>query len=198
MSRDREILESAAELFHEKGFHGASVDELGIAAGLSGPALYRHFTGKNEILAALFNLAMDELLGAAEAAVADEAAGSGDDAIRALDRLIRHHVTFTLEHRHLVNVYQRESRSLVEPWRSSFALRRTAYVQCWERLLARRFPDAGSRDVAVAVQSCLGMIFSITFWPSGLLQREGLDGLVVRLVRASLDPLVQTTDGSTR
>src|SRR5690554_4898781 len=105
VSRDREILESAAELFHEKGFHGASVDELGIAAGLSGPALYRHFTGKNEILAALFNLAMDELLGAAEAAVADEAAGSGDDAIRALDRLIRHHVTFTLEHRHLVNVY---------------------------------------------------------------------------------------------
>lgn len=186
VSRDRKILETAAELFHEKGFHGASVDELGTAAGLSGPALYRHFAGKNEILAALFNLAMDELLGAAEAA---NGPGSKAEPKSALDQLIRHHVSFTLENRHLVSVYQREARSLVDPWRSSFAARRKAYVACWEKLLSRCFPEAVSLDIAIAAQSCLGMIFSMTLWPSALLRRGGVDALAVRLVRASLDPL---------
>lgn len=195
MSRDRQILETAAELFHEKGFHGASVDELGTAAGLSGPALYRHFAGKNEILAALFNLAMDELLGAAKAA---EQAGSIDDPMPALDGLLRHHATFTLEHRHLVNVYQRETRSLVDPWRASFAARRTDYVDCWERLLGRCFPAAPAAEVAIAAQSCLGMIFSMTFWPSALLRRDGVADLVVQLARASLEPLEPTSAPSAR
>lgn len=191
MSRDRQILETAAELFHEKGFHGASVDELGNRAGLSGPALYRHFAGKNEILAALFNQAMDELLGAA---VAAEGADSGPDPRAALASLVRHHVTFTLEHRHLVNVYQREERSLVDPWRTSFDLRRKEYVERWERLVGHCSPGATTTEVAVAVQSCLGMIFSITFWPSGLVREAGVDDLVVRLARTSLDSL----DGSAR
>jgi AcrR family transcriptional regulator len=195
VSRDNKILDSAAELFHEKGFHGASVDELGTAAGLSGPALYRHFAGKNEILAALFNLAMDELLAAARAA--DESDPVQGPRL-ALDRLVRHHVTFTLENRHLVNVYQREARSLVDPWRSSFAIRRKEYVDCWERLLGRCFPRATSLDVAIAVQSCLGMVFSITFWPSGLLRRGGVDDLVVRLALASLDSLEKPSAGSAR
>jgi AcrR family transcriptional regulator len=193
VTRERRILDAAAELFHEKGFHVASVDELGTAAGLSGPALYRHFAGKNEILAALFNLAMDELLGAAQAADEPDAV---QDPQRALERLIRHHVSFTLGHRHLVSVYQREARSLVDPWRSSFAARRKEYVDRWDGLLGRCFPEAGPLEIAVAAQSCLGMIFSITFWPGGLLRRGGVDHLVVRLAQASLDSLEQRSASS--
>lgn len=182
MGRERQILETAAELFHEKGFHGATVDELGHRAGLSGPALYRHFAGKNEILAALFNLAMDELFGAA---AQPERARPAED----LDRLIRHHVSFALGNRHLVNVYQREARCLVDPWRGQFDRRVKKYMHRWERHVARRFDQAIPADVSVATQACLGLIFSVTTWPGSVLQARGIDGLVVRLATSSLRAL---------
>lgn len=186
MGRDRQILDTAAELFHERGFHGVSVDELGSRAGLSGPALYRHFAGKNEILAALFNQAMDELLTAASAAGTPQAEG---DPRAALELLIRHHVAFTLGHRHLVNVYQREVRSLAEPHRATFVRRRREYTEGWEQLLTRCYPAASAADISVATQACLGLIFSITFWPASALRADGLEDLVVRLAHASLSAL---------
>jgi AcrR family transcriptional regulator len=53
LTRERQILDAAAALFYEKGFHGVGVDEIGQRVGISGPALYRHFKGKDQILAAL-------------------------------------------------------------------------------------------------------------------------------------------------
>ena len=50
VTRQRKILDVAAQLFHEKGFHGVGIDEIGRQAGVSGPAVYRHFKGKDEIL----------------------------------------------------------------------------------------------------------------------------------------------------
>ena len=38
-----QILRQAARLFAERGFRGTSVDDIGAACGISGPALYKHF-----------------------------------------------------------------------------------------------------------------------------------------------------------
>ena len=48
-----QILREAARLFAERGFHGVGVDEIGAAVGISGPGLYRHFAGKDAMLAEL-------------------------------------------------------------------------------------------------------------------------------------------------
>lgn len=184
MDRDRKILDAAAQLFYERGFHGASVDELGRRAGLSGPTLYRHFAGKNEILAALFNQAMDELVGATTVALEDP----HDD----LERLIRHHVRYSLDNRHLVNVYQREGRSLVDPWRNHFGERRREYVGRWEDVIGRSFPGAEPAAVSVATQACLGMIFSIAYWPAKAARTPEADHLVVHLVTDGLATLATT------
>ena len=53
MTRRDQILETAAELFAAKGFHGVSVGEIGKACGISGPALYKHFESKDAVLAAM-------------------------------------------------------------------------------------------------------------------------------------------------
>lgn len=153
--RERLILATAADLFRDKGFHGASMDELGTRAGLSGPALYRHFAGKNEILAALFTEALDELVGATAALLPDPVAD--------LRRLVRHHLDFTVGHRALVTVYQREDRALVDPWRTEFARRRRRYVERWEAAVARAAPEAQTTAVAAATQSCLATIFSLAY-----------------------------------
>ena len=160
--RERLILEAAAELFHDKGFHGAGMDELGTLAGLSGPALYRHFAGKNEILAALFTEALDELVGATAALLPDPVAD--------LRRLVRHHVDFAVSRRALVAVYQREDRSLVEPWRKEFDRRRRRYVERWQIAVGRAAPGADAAAVAAATRACLGTIFSVAYWPQRILR----------------------------
>jgi len=174
MSRAQDILEAAAELFYEKGFHGVGMDEIGERVGISGPGLYRHFKGKDEILATLLNEAMDELIAAA---VVDD-----EHPNQALDRLVRHHVTFALGHRHLVNVYQREYRSLVGPWRRSFERRMRTYAARWEALLALCYPSAPREHVVCAVQASVGLIDSVAYWPGSALKAPGLADFLCRLV----------------
>lgn len=168
----------AAEAFYEKGFHAVGVDELGTRAGLSGPAIYRHFASKDEILATLLNEAMDELLAAAAPAHHDPAAD--------LDRALRHHLDFAVRGRHLVNLYQREVRSLAEPWKSSFDRRRAEYTARWEALFTRRLPHLAPGTVAALTQSGLGLIFSVSYWPSHALTPPGPATVVHRLLLGGL------------
>jgi AcrR family transcriptional regulator len=51
-SRREEILEIAVGLFASRGYHGVSMDDIGAAAGVTGPALYHHFAGKEAMLVA--------------------------------------------------------------------------------------------------------------------------------------------------
>lgn len=173
-ARDLQILEAAGRAFHERGFHGVGMDELGQRAGLSGPSLYRHFSGKDEILATLLNGAMDELVGAT-------GAGPGEDRPD-LERVIDHHVRFALEHAHLVTLYQREVRNLVEPWATGFAHRMGDYTRAWEALLAARRPGDSPETVAATTQACLGLVFSVSGWP-GRARRVGEPDDVVALVQ---------------
>ena len=68
-SRREQIIEVAAALFAERGFHGASVYDLGAAMGTSGAALYKHFASKEalfiEIVTNLTNDASDIVHGVA-------------------------------------------------------------------------------------------------------------------------------------
>ena len=55
------ILDAAVELFHRRGYHATSVDDIGQAVDVSGPAIYRHFSSKEEILVEAIKLAADEV-----------------------------------------------------------------------------------------------------------------------------------------
>ncbi|MGN6574426.1 MAG: TetR/AcrR family transcriptional regulator, partial [Nocardioides sp.] len=61
-ARREQILDTAATLFAERGFHGVSVAELGAACGISGPALYKHFESKDAMLAEMLVSISEELL----------------------------------------------------------------------------------------------------------------------------------------
>jgi AcrR family transcriptional regulator len=181
LTRERQILDAAAALFYEKGFHGVGVDEIGERVGISGPALYRHFKGKDEILAALFNEALEELISATAAVYAEPH--------RDLERLIRHHVEFAIDHRHLVNVYQREERSLVEPWKGHFQRRERHYAARWEKALSMCFPDAPPEDIAAGAQAAVGLIHSVAHWPRESRKSPDLPDLLYRMVTYGLASL---------
>ncbi|MCQ2508188.1 MAG: TetR/AcrR family transcriptional regulator, partial [Dorea sp.] len=48
-TKDR-ILDAALTLFSERGYDGASVDQIAEIVGIKGPSLYRHYKGKEDIL----------------------------------------------------------------------------------------------------------------------------------------------------
>lgn len=76
--RERQILRLAEDLFTERGFAGASMDELAARAGVSKPVIYDIVGSKKALYERCFERAGDELadaiLGAAEAHPADPAA----------------------------------------------------------------------------------------------------------------------------
>jgi AcrR family transcriptional regulator len=59
----REVIErAAAEVFAERGYHGASIDEICRRSGVTPPVLYDHFSSKLELHRRLLERTRDELL----------------------------------------------------------------------------------------------------------------------------------------
>jgi AcrR family transcriptional regulator len=59
----REVIErAAAEVFAERGYHGASIDEICRRSGVTAPVLYDHFSSKLELHKRLLEHTRDELL----------------------------------------------------------------------------------------------------------------------------------------
>jgi AcrR family transcriptional regulator len=104
MARHQEILRVAERLFYERGYGAVGVDLIGAESGVTGPAIYSHFSGKAEILAALFDGAMDRMLVLAGPV--------RDDPVDELRHLAKQHAQFVLENRELLTVYTREDRAL--------------------------------------------------------------------------------------
>ncbi|HTK62924.1 MAG TPA: helix-turn-helix domain-containing protein [Pseudonocardia sp.] len=180
-NREQEILEAAARLFHERGFDRVGVDEIGQLAGISGPAIYRYFSGKDEILATLFDTAMDRLLLLFGQAPEDPAA--------ALERLVAAHVEFAVRDRMLLSVYAREERSLAEPWRRRLQRRQLDHVGRWVGVLGRCFPDRSTAEHHAAAYAAIGMIHSVSGWPRQARDGVDLTRMLVGLVERGLGEL---------
>jgi len=56
------LLSAAARLFAERGFDGVTLGDIGEAAGVSGPAVYRHVPGKQALLGAILVDVSERLL----------------------------------------------------------------------------------------------------------------------------------------
>jgi AcrR family transcriptional regulator len=87
--RRAEIRAAAAALFARRGFHGVTIDDIGAAVGLSGPGIYRHFAGKEAVLADMLLDISRRLLDEGSRRVV-----AAPDAPAALDALLRWHVGF--------------------------------------------------------------------------------------------------------
>lgn len=59
--REREMLQVAAEVFGERGYHGASMEEIAARAGVTKPMLYSYFESKDGLFAACGEAAADLL-----------------------------------------------------------------------------------------------------------------------------------------
>ncbi len=147
------LLAAAAELFAAHGFHDVGIDDIGNAAGISGPGVYRHFASKQAILEALCERGVDIMLAGVQGISAQH-----DDPAEALRAMVELHVDFAVARRVLIGVWVREQRALSPEVRRSLRRRQRAYEQPWRQVLARLRDDLDEGEVAVAVTATLTML----------------------------------------
>jgi AcrR family transcriptional regulator len=179
--REAEILAAAERLFSENGYHAVGVDAIGQAAGISGSAIYRHFAGKDEILSALFDQAIDELL--------DRIGEPAQDQRIELERLVTAHLDFTVERRRLAIIWQQDQRSLSDASQRGLARRQRRYGDRWLHCLERCYPALPRDDLVVAMRATQALLMSIALPPAHALVSPRVRALIKQQGLASLEGL---------
>ncbi|MGH3351384.1 MAG: SACE_7040 family transcriptional regulator [Nocardioides sp.] len=178
-TRREQILESAAELFAARGFHGVSVSELGAACGISGPALYKHFPSKDAMLAEMLVSISQELLREGRARVK---AASGTSA--AIEALIDWHVDFALRDRALIVVQERDWQSLPHEAREQVRTLQRKYVDVWADQLRDRDPSLSLDTARAMAHGVFGLINSTPH--NRVLPAEPTRSVLTKMARAAL------------
>jgi AcrR family transcriptional regulator len=179
-ARRTEILDAAAKLFAARGFHGVPIEDIGAAVGVSGPALYRHFAGKEALLAEML-LDISEHLRTSGATCATTATSPEE----ALDALVNGHITFALEHPALIIVHDRELGNVPEPARRKIRRLQRLYVEEWVTVLSELHPSCPPPRLRAAVHAVLGLLNS-TPHSAGELTADDMSALLHRLALAAL------------
>jgi AcrR family transcriptional regulator len=179
-SRRAQILDAAAGLFARRGFHGVSMDDIGTAVGISGPGLYRHFTGKTAVLTEMLLRISEQL-----AADGGSRAAGAPDAPAALDALLRGHIDFALGQPALITVHDRELGNVPEPARRRIRRLQRLYVEEWVTVLTELSPRAAQPELRAAVHGVFGLLNS-TPHSAGEVPGEQLARLLYAMAHASL------------
>lgn len=162
LPRRDQIRKEAARLFAARGFLGVGVDEIGKAVGISGPGLYRHFSGKDAMLADLLVGISERLLEEGRRRAGEAGGTSGPSG--ALDALIGGHVDFALDDRDLIILHDRELLHLKEEDRRRVRRLQRGYVELWVGVVREAFPplaDPGAEPLArAAVHAVFGLLNS--------------------------------------
>jgi AcrR family transcriptional regulator len=178
--RREEIMSAAAALFAQRGFHGVSIDDIGSAAGMSGPGIYRHFPSKEAVLSQM-------LLGISERLLAEggRRASAAADAQEALDALLYWHVSFALSQPDLITVQTRELANVPEPARRQIRRLQRLYVEEWVTVLSELSPQAAQVGLRAAVHAMFGLLNSTPHSASEL-PAEATADLLRTMARAAL------------
>ncbi|ALX06148.1 MULTISPECIES: TetR/AcrR family transcriptional regulator [Aeromicrobium] len=178
-TRRREIARSAVELFADRGFHGVSVGDVGAASGISGPAIYKHFRGKEEVLAQALVDISTELLDTGRARVA-----AHDDASDRLDALVDWHIDFAVSHPAYIVVQEREWSRLDADARAEVRTLQLAYVDLWVDVVRSLRDDLQRAEARAVVQAVFGLLNSTPH--SARIGEDALRTLLARMARAAL------------
>ncbi|QDY80194.1 TetR/AcrR family transcriptional regulator [Streptomyces qinzhouensis] len=153
VSRREEILGAAIRLFDERGFQSVSTDDIGEAAGASGPSIYKHFPTKTDLLIAGIVRGGEQRRAGTERAL--RTPGTPDET---LARLLRAYVDFALGHAHLIGLILGELDQLPEKERRSTRQVQREYLALWGRLLEETRPGTDPAEARIVVSAVLTVV----------------------------------------
>ena len=147
------ILEAAADRFAKHGFVGTGIDDIGEAAGISGPGVYRHFSSKDEILTTLVERAVDRLISGDDDVLAGE-----ESPVRRIHLMIDKLVRGALDHAALGWVAWNETSHLRPEMKSWIDRLHRMRVVEWVHVLSRLEPGRSDLELATMVDAVYSLV----------------------------------------
>jgi AcrR family transcriptional regulator len=135
------------------------MDDIGSAAGVTGPALYHHFAGKEAMLAAALIPVSEGLLNGGRERVAVHP----EDARAALTDLIEFHVEFALANPAVIALHLHELDRLPEEPKRQIRRLQRLYVEEWVGVLATLRPELDAGEARVLAHAAFGLMNSTPF-----------------------------------
>jgi len=160
MTRD-DILDAAAQVFRQKGFHGASMSAIAEAVNLQKASLYHHVTSKQEILLELLERALGMLT--------DHIAGIATQPIPADQKLrlmIRAYLSALADNADLTAVLLFEHRSLDKKSHARHVPQRDKFEKLWRDTVDEGVATGifACPDSGVAVRALMGVMNWTLTW----------------------------------
>ncbi|QJY49374.1 TetR/AcrR family transcriptional regulator [Pseudonocardia broussonetiae] len=147
-ARREQLLHVAAREFRAKGFAGVSIDDIGAGLGIVGPALYRYFDTKADILVAAVGRFHEWL-----ALEADRAMRTPCPDEEVLGLLVEGYVRVAREATDLLAVWLTERLYLPDAARERIDRIQADYVAEWQRWLSVARPDLPDALAATLVKT---------------------------------------------
>jgi AcrR family transcriptional regulator len=156
-----DIIQAAAQIFRQKGYHGTSMQDIADAVQLQKASLYHHVSGKQDILVTILDQALDLLIKDIEAVVASDQ--SPEEKIRHAMRTYVNRLTGDLD---LATVLLMEHRSLDEELRSIHISRRDRFEALWRGIVQEGIDKGAFREVDARLTSFafLGLLNWLITW----------------------------------
>jgi AcrR family transcriptional regulator len=168
-----QLLSSAERLFADRGFLAVRLEDIGAAAGVSGPAIYRHFPNKESLLVELLVGISTRLLAGAR-----EVRSRGADASAALNGLIDFHLDFALGEPDLIRIQDRDLAHLPAAAQRQVRRAQRQYVEVWVGVLRELEPALAEADARLMAHAAFGLLNST---PHSL---KPADGRAARALRS--------------
>jgi AcrR family transcriptional regulator len=150
-----QLLAAAERLFAERGFQAVRLEDIGAAAGVSGPAIYRHFPNKESLLVELLVGISTRLLAGARDVTSDSS-----DAAGSLDGLIDFHLDFALGEPDLIRIQDRDLAHLPAPAQRQVRRAQRQYVEVWVGVLRELYPGLAEAEARLMAHAAFGLLNS--------------------------------------
>src|SRR4051812_41364077 len=124
--RREQLLAAAETLVAERGFLAVRLEDIGAAVGVSGPAIYRHFSNKEALLVELLVGVSGRLLAGGRSVVAQAA-----DNNEALEKLVDFHLDFAFTEPDLIRIQDRDFAHLPDRAKRHVRRAQRQYVEVW-------------------------------------------------------------------
>lgn len=166
-----EIIQAAAQIFRQKGYHGTSMQDIADAVALKKASLYHHVSGKQDILVSILDQALDLLIEDLQEVLAQDL--SAQEMIR---QAMRVYVQRLTQDPDLAAVLLMEHRSLEDDLRDDHIARRDRFEDLWRKIIEQGEHEGVFRplDRNLTTFALLGVLNWMITWyrPNGRLRAE--------------------------
>lgn len=159
-ARRAELLTAAAAQMAERGFAAVRLEDIAAQAGISGPAMYRHFSSKTDILDTLLREISERLYEGG-----NDVCERGLDPWTTLGQLIEFHIDVLVSRPDVIVVQDRDLSSLTPQANHQVRLYQRRYVERWVDVVedctaVGLLPSMSREEARVRVHAAFGLLNS--------------------------------------